>query len=262
MQANTAEEVNKNKKLSLKETVYSKNDTKKSRYLAIFVAIIGVIVVPLQHLSILSFDGFVIPLPFLNFGIGSNDIIFTLSVILIFKPQWMPLWTLIGLSGFYANGFVAGNLLAVLCFFAVVLFLLKQGFFRSKITIKIIILTAIFLSVFVYQYINDYEALKRSLFYLIMSTTIIIFLLVMFADDLKHYYTKKETFNISKLDLSDRQHNCLVLSIQGLTFKEIAKNQCISEAVIKKEMTKIYDILNVKDYIEFKVFIKTHDIIE
>ncbi len=221
------------------------------------------LVVILQHLSLLTFDGFIIKLPFLNFGIGSNHIILAIAIFLIIKPQFLYLWALLCFIGFFANGFVAGNLLGVLCYFSGILVLLKYGFFKNKAPLKLIVLIAIFLIVFIYQYRNNgIEALKKSLFYLTFAISLFIGIFTLFISDLKHYYTKKEVFNISTLNLTDRQHNCFVLAMQGLTFREIAEKQCISEAVIKKEMTKIYELLNVKDYVGFKVFIKTHEIIE
>lgn len=86
-------------------------------------------------------------------------------------------------------------------------------------------------------------------------------LLVFFLEDIKKHYTKKEIFNISALNLSKRQYKCFLYAIQGFQYKEISEKLSVSESVVKKEMIKIYQALNVKNYSEFLLFLEKNDII-
>ena len=47
-----------------------------------------------------------------------------------------------------------------------------------------------------------------------------------------------------------------------LSFKEIGEQLCVSESVIKKEMTRIYQVLNINNYAEFLIFVEKYEIID
>ncbi len=242
------------KKQKFKQIIFSQDVIKKSRYLAcIFTPAILCIVI-LQYFYII---------PSRNFILKSNIIIFFISVFLIIKPKFILLWVLIGFIAFFINIFDGGNLLGLSFYLASILILLKYGFFRTKSIFKILAFLIFFMVPFIFQYKNfGVSSLKLSIFNIIISFMIFIAVFLFFAVDLKKYFEKKETYSISELNFTERQYNCFILAIRGFNFKQISKKLCVSESVIKKEMTKIYKMIDVKNYTEFLVFVEKYEIID
>lgn len=87
-------------------------------------------------------------------------------------------------------------------------------------------------------------------------------LFVLFADDLKDYYTRKTPVRLSSFQLTERQRRCLCLAAEGITFRQIGEKLCISESVIKKEMTEVYKALNVANHHAFRIFMQQHELIK
>ncbi|UTC68386.1 LuxR family transcriptional regulator [Treponema sp. OMZ 789] len=192
----------------------------------------------------------------------SNILIFFVFLILIFKPKYSLLWSLIGCIAFFVNIFAGGNILGLLFYCVSILILLQCNFFKNYVILKFIFIFTFFIFAFICQYINfGIELLKVSLFNIAIVLILIAAGLVFFAHDLKKYYTKKEIFNISQLDLTVRQNKCFILASMQLSFKEIGEQLCVSESVIKKEMTRIYQVLNINNYAEFLIFVEKYEII-
>ena len=101
-----------------------------------------------------------------------------------------------------------------------------------------------------------------SLLHIGLGLCVAVALFVLFAADLKHYYTRKTPIHVSSLRLTDRQRQCLRFAAEGVTFRQIGEELCISESVIKKEMTEIYKALNVANYHAFLIFIQQHELLQ
>lgn len=239
---------------SFKEFIYSQDLIKKSRYLAFIFCFIMLNIILLMYFKILPSDRMIFI---------SNILIFFIFLILMLRPKYSLLWPLIGCIAFFVNIFVGGNVLGLLFYCVSLLILWRCNFFKNHTIFKLTFVLSFFIFAFVCQYVKwGLELLKLSLFNIVIALILLAGGLVFFAHDLRKYYTKKKVFNISKLDLTVRQSNCFLLASMHLSFKEIAERLCISESVIKKEMTRIYQVLNINNYAEFLIFIEKHEIVE
>lgn len=239
---------------TFKKIIYSQDLIKKSRYLACAFCFIMLNIILLMFLKILPSNRMILI---------SNILIFFIFLILIINPKHSLLWSSIGFIAFFVNIFVGGNILGLLFYSVSILILLRCHFFKNRTVLKFTFIFAFFIFAFVCQYINfGIDLLKVSLFNIAVVLILIIGGLVFFAHDLKKYYTKKESFNISKLNLTNRQRNCFILASMKFSFKEIAEKLFVSESVIKKEMTRIYQVLNINNYAEFLIFIEKHEIVD
>lgn len=236
-----------------KEFIYSENIIKKSRCLAFITTPILLCIVFLQYFSFIPSDTAILI---------SNIVILSILFFLILKSDYIHLWALICFIVFFINISIGGNLLGVYFFCAGLLILLKCRFFKTYLVFKTIIFACLFIAVFIYQYIHcGIYILKVSIINVVASLMLAGGLSVFFLKDIKRHYTKKEILNISALNLSKRQYKCFLYAIQGFQFKEISEKISVSESVVKKEMLKIYQTLNVKNYSEFLIFLEKYDII-
>lgn len=122
------------------------------------------------------------------------------------------------------------------------------GFRRSLIIINIISLLLVFkferenfssIIVFIRLLICCDFFIKASLYFCILRI------------NKKNYKNVTSCFDISKL--SDRQKFCLRnLIYENETYKSLAISLCVSESTIKKDMTDLYEIFNVKSKNELK----------
>jgi len=239
---------------SFKKFIYSQDLIKKSRYLACSFCFIMLNIILFMYLKILPSNSIIFI---------SNILIFFIFLFLILKPRYSLLWSLIGCIAFFVNIFVGGNVLGSLFYCISLLILWRCNFFKNHTIFKLTFVLSFFIFAFICQYINfGIDLLKVSLFNISVVLILIAASLVFFAHDLKKYYTRKESFNISKLDLTARQTKCFILASMQLSFKEIGEQLCVSESVIKKEMTRIYQVLNINNYAEFLIFVEKYEIID
>ena len=106
------------------------------------------------------------------------------------------------------------------------------------------------------------DLVQKSRCFAVIFVVIIIGVIIFFSDDIKKYFGKKEQFCVSNLDLTERQLKCFRLAVEGLSFKKMAEQLFVSESVVKKEMTAIYQTLHINGYTEFLLFVATHEIID
>ncbi len=241
-------------KQPLKRIIYSQNAIRKSRGVAFFVSPIMLAIVILQYFNVIASTAVILK---------SNILIMLISVFLIISPKYILLWAVMSLIAFFVNIYVGGHLLGLFFYCFAVLILLKHKFFSYNKSLKLALLFAVFITAFYLQY-SDFgmEKLKESVFNIFVVLMGLGGIFILFADDLKNYFAKKATYSLSQLDLSDRQKRCFKLASQGLQFEDIAKQICVSESVVKKEMLRIYELINVKNKAEFLVFSEKYEIVD
>ncbi len=242
------------RKKTFKQIIFSQDAIRKSRSLAcIFTPVILCIVI-LQYFYIIPSNSLILQ---------SNIGISFISLFLIIKPVYIFLWSVMGFTAFFVNIVVGGNLLGLFLYLSSLLILLKYGFFRSKLIFKIIFFILFFMVPFIFQYRKfGLALLKISILNIFIVVMIFIATFFLLAVDIKKYFQEKEVYSISELNLTKRQYTCFMFAIQGLNFNQISKKMYVSESVIKKEMTKIYKQLDVKNYTEFLVFVEKYEIID
>ncbi len=242
------------KRKPLKKIIYSQDGIKKSRFFSFVFTIAMLLIIIFQYTSFILANAFILK---------SNLAILLMSVFLIFKPEHIKLWSVMGFLAFFVNLYVGGDLLAFFFYCSAILVLIKCGFFKNNRFIKSVLLIVLFFLPFFFQYLNFGEdSLKRSFFNILIVLLCLFGLVIMFADDLRKYFTVKETFSLSEVDLTERQKECFILASQGMTYEDIAKQIFVSESVVKKEMIRIYELINVKNKAQFLVFVEKYEIID
>ena len=212
----------------IRHFIYTPNLIKKSRFVALIMLIVTAAIIVLQYISVLPADRLIRL---------SNVLCAVILGIIVIKPGFIILYTFPCLIAGLVNIYHAGNLLGLSLYLAGLLILLKTNFFKTYIWYKVSVLSGG------------------------LGLGVAGGLFILFADDLKHYYTRKTPIRVSSLRLTERQRQCLRLAAEGLTFKQIGEKLCISESVIKKEMTEIYKALNVANYHAFLIFMQQHELI-
>ena len=226
---------------------------KKSRLVALIMLIVTAAVTLLQYLSILPSDRLIRL---------SNMLCAAILGYIVLKPGFIILYTLPCLIAGLVNIYYSGNLLGLSLYLAGLLILLKTNFFKTYIWYKVSALSGGFAAVLITQWFRyGSAAFMLSVVHIGLGLCEAVALFILFADDLKHYYTRKTPIYVSSLRLTDRQRQCLCLAAEGITFKQIGEKLCISESVIKKEMTEIYKTLNVANYQAFLIFMQQHELI-
>ena len=238
----------------IRHFIYTQTLIKKSRLVALIMLPVTAAVIVLQYLSVLPSDRLIRL---------SNILCAVMLGYIAIKPRFIILYTFPCLIAGLVNIYHGGNLLGLSLYLAGLLILLKANFFKTYIRYKISVLGGSFAAVLITQWFrHGSTAFMLSLLHIGLGFFMAAALFVLFADDLKHYYTRKTPIHVSSLRLTDRQHQCLCLAAEGITFRQIGDKLCISESVIKKEMTEIYKALNVANYHAFLIFIQQHELIQ
>ena len=231
----------------IRHFIYTQTLIKKSRLVALIMLPVTAAVIVLQYISILPSDRLIRL---------SNILCAVMLGYIAIKPRFIILYTFPCLIAGLVNIYHGGNLLGLSLYLAGLLILLKANFFKTYIWYKVSVLSGGFAAVLITQWFrHGSTAFMLSLLHIGLG-------FFMAADDLKHYYTRKTPIHVSSLRLTERQHQCLCLAAEGLTFRQIGDKLCISESVIKKEMTEIYKALNVANYHAFLIFIQQHELIQ
>lgn len=237
----------------IRHFIYTPNLIKKSRFVALIMLIVTAVIIVLQYISVLPSDRLIRL---------SNVLCAVILGIIVIKPGFIILYTFPCLIAGLVNIYHAGNLLGLSLYLAGLLILLKTNFFKTYIWYKVSALSVGFAAVLIAQRFRyGSTVFMLSLLHIGLGLCVAAGLFVLFADDLKHYYTRKTPIRVSSLRLTERQRQCLRLAAEGLTFKQIGEKLCISESVIKKEMTEIYKALNVANYHAFLIFMQQHELI-
>ena len=238
----------------IRHFIYTQTLIKKSRLVALIMLPVTAAVIVLQYISVLPSDRLIRL---------SNILCAVMLGYIAIKPRFIILYTFPCLIAGLVNIYHGGNLLGLSLYLAGLLILLKTNFFKTYIRYKVSVLSCGFAAVLITQWFrHGRAAFMLSLLHIGLGFFMAAALFVLFADDLKHYYTRKTPIRVSSLRLTDRQHQCLYLAAAGLTFRQIGDKLCISESVIKKEMTEIYKTLNVANYHAFLIFIQQHELIQ
>ena len=238
----------------IRHFIYTQTLIKKSRLVALIMLPVTAAVIVLQYLSVLPSDRLIRL---------SNILCAVMLGYIAIKPRFIILYTFPCLIAGLVNIYHGGNLLGLSLYLAGLLILLKANFFKTYIWYKVSVLSGGFAAVLITQWFrHGRTAFMLSLLHIGLGLGVAGGLFILFADDLKHYYTRKTPIHVSSLRLTERQHQCLCLAAEGLTFRQIGDKLCISESVIKKEMTEIYKALNVANYHAFLIFIQQHELIQ
>ena len=238
----------------IRHFIYTQTLIKKSRLVAIIMLPVTTAVIVLQYISILPSDRLIRL---------SNILCAVILGYIVINPRFIILYTFPCLIAGLVNIYHGGNLLGLSLYLAGLLILLKTNFFKTYIRYKVSALSGGFAAVLITQWFRyGNTAFMLSLLHIGVGLCVAAALFVLFADDLKHYYTRKIPVRLFSFRLTERQRQCLRLAAEGLTFKQIGEKLCISESVIKKEMTEIYKALNVANYHAFLIFIQQHELIQ
>ena len=238
----------------IRHFMYTGNLIKKSRLVALIMLPVTAAVIVLQYLSVLPSDRLIRL---------SNILCALLLGIIVITPRFIILYAFPCFIAGLVNIYKGGNLLGLFLYLAGMLILLKTNFFKTYIWYKVSVLSGGFAAVLITQpFRYGSSAFMLSLLHIGLGFFMAAALFVLFADDLKHYYTRKTPIRVSSLRLTERQRQCLCLAAEGITFKQIGEKLCISESVIKKEMTEIYKALNVANYHAFLIFMQQHELIQ
>lgn len=238
----------------IRHFIYTQTLIKKSRLVAIIMLPVTATVIVLQYISVLPSDRLIRL---------SNILCAVILSYIVIKPRFIILYTFPCLIAGLVNIYEGGNLLGLCLYLAGLLILLKANFFKTYILYKAGVLSVGFSSVLIMQwFIYGSKFFMLSLLHIGLGLGVAGGLFILFADDLKQYYTRKTPIRVSSLRLTERQHQCLCLAAEGITFKQIGERLCISESVIKKEMTEIYKELNVANYHAFLIFMQQHELIK
>lgn len=213
--------------------------------------------IPLRFIAILGFclTAAVITLELTKLLFSRQDkiisdfIVLGLFVLQFFLPTHYIVTFLTALIIAFFNIWGGGNLLGLLFFLFALSLAMKMGFFRTHIRIKIVSLTLIFFSVFLVQFTktNGTEKFIISMVNIVIAIALIIGFLYIFHDNLKEFYTKKESLDIARYNFTKRQIACIKGCYEQKKLKTIADEEYISESAIKKEMLVIYSAFDVED---------------
>ena len=238
----------------IRHFIYTHDLIKKSRFVAAIMLIVTVSIIVLQHFFILPSDKLIRV---------SNILCAIILGIIIVKPRFIILYTFPCLIAGLVNIYEGGNLLGLCLYLAGLLILLKTNFFKTYIRYKVGILSAGFSAVLITQFfMYGSKFFMLSILHIGLGLGVAGGLFVLFADDLKDYYTRKTLVHLSSFQLTERQRQCLRLAAEGFTFRQIGEKLCISESVIKKEMTEVYKAMNVANYHAFRIFMQQHELIQ
>ena len=237
----------------IRHFIYTQTLIKKSRLVALIMLLVTATVIVLQYISVLPSDKLIRL---------SNILCAVILIYIVIKPRFIILYTFPCLIAGLVNIYEGGNLLGLCLYLAGLLILLKTNFFKTYIRYKVGILSAGFAAVLITQFfIYGSKFFMLSILHIGLGLGVAGGLFVLFADDLKDYYTRKTPVHLSSFQLTERQRQCLCLAAEGITFRQIGEKLCISESVIKKEMTEIYKALNVANYHAFLIFMQQHELI-
>lgn len=184
-------------------------------------------------------------------------VIFALQFILvILQPRWFILIGLVlAISGLF-NIFDGGNIIGLVFYLFAMSIGVKQGYFRNHTKTRICVSGVIFFSILCFQLRSGFEIFLESLMNIFMLLFLGICFIYMFKDNLKEYFSEKGLIDLGEYEFTRRQFDCIRGCLQKKTFQEIADEQIVSVSVIKKEMQKIYQTLQVEDRYEMFTLIE------
>lgn len=197
--------------------------------------------------------------------VGVVDLLTAIPLfILIFKTEWMYLFTSVCLfQGFFSIA-DKGNIDGCLLFLLGWSIAFKEGFFRTATKRKLVLVFSMIAVPLLMQLRFGYETVLYSLVYIAFMIVVFILMFIIFRTyliTLLPAARNKPKVNLEDYELMERDYDFIRRVRDYEKYSAIAIDYKISESAIKQRMSTIYRKLGVEDRSDFLVFCNSVELV-